>query len=115
MVERRERGVEFLKMVFERVLRIDVKRGAKFFGERFHAHAFAKQLVTGKMKIMHAREFNVRAAKFKIWKSGFENKKPAGNFFGGLVKLICLRLGDNRGALRVVLLRRNLVGLVAGQ
>ena len=53
VVHRRQRGVEFLEMLRQRALRIDVKRRAEFFGQRFDGHAFAKQLVSDVMKIVH--------------------------------------------------------------
>ena len=42
-------------------------------------------------------------------------KNPPEIFPAGSWGKICLRLGDNRGALRVVFLRRNLVGFVANE
>ena len=42
VIERCQRGVELLKMILQRVLGIDVKRRAEFFGERVNAHTFTE-------------------------------------------------------------------------
>ena len=42
VVHRRQRGIQLLEMVGQRVLGIDVKRRAEFFGERVNAHTFTE-------------------------------------------------------------------------
>lgn len=53
MVERRERAIQFLKMLRQRSLRINKKRRAEFASERFDRDAFTKQLVADVMEIVH--------------------------------------------------------------
>ena len=57
MVQRRERLIQFLKMLGQRALRIDIERRAEFFSERFNAHIFTKQPFTDIAKIMHKGSF----------------------------------------------------------
>jgi hypothetical protein len=40
-------------MILQRRLRIDVERRAEFFGERVHAHTFAKQIFPDVTEAMH--------------------------------------------------------------
>src|ERR1043166_3603017 len=56
MVETAQLGVELAEMIFERVLRVHVKRRAVFLHERVDAHAFAEQLAADIPKIMHGVE-----------------------------------------------------------
>ena len=51
----------------------------------------------------------------RLGKQDLKTKNPPEIFPAGLWKRIILRLGDNRGALRVVFFRRNLVGFIAHQ
>ena len=89
VVERRERGIQLLKMILQRALRIDVKRRAEFFRERLDAHAFAEQFVSDVTKIVH--EAAILECGGQSSRPG--NKKPAGNISGGLWKKCVLRLG----------------------
>ena len=57
--------LEFLKMIRQRALRIDVKRRAEFFGERVDGDAFAKQIFADVTKIVHRRECKGRGGKFQ--------------------------------------------------
>jgi hypothetical protein len=82
VVEWRERGVELLKAVSQRSLRMDVERCSKFFGERFDGKFFAEQFAASVMKMMHrgvVMPDGILRSKFKVQGLKFENgKKPAG-------------------------------------
>src|SRR5580658_5901953 len=53
MIQGREGAVEFLKMVRQGVLRVDVQGCAEFFGEPGDGDAFTKQIFPGITEIVH--------------------------------------------------------------
>ena len=53
MIEACQRVVEPLEVVFKRVLRVDKKRRAKLFDERFHRYSLAVKFATDITKIVH--------------------------------------------------------------
>ena len=92
-------------MLRQSFLRINVKRRAEFFGERFNGDAFAKQLVSDVTKIVHESLI----LGFNRQSSSLANEKPAGENPAGANQTKISRPGQNRRALLLVFLRRNLV------
>ena len=56
VIDRTEGPVQFLKVVFERVLGVNVERRAVFLHERLDRNALAEQLLADILKIMHGAQ-----------------------------------------------------------